>query len=214
MNKVIVDVILISIKIQPHVFTSLTKQWEDPAQRPHQQGEAHAPTVHQDALGCDEDATAHHRPNDDGHSGQEAYLSAEVHHLLIRLLLLPVSLCLPLRPLHLCVAANWQFEGVSSAPLDFNLSSVQIQFLPLLPSLSFPSSLCGHRSSMSWKPSGHKLEVVWGCRRMRYHLPQHAPSPRLPPSCSPACNLLPSLALSSHPSNWRRPKNEQLIAAV
>lgn len=83
----------------------LTEQREDPTQHPHQQREPHAATIHQDSFGCDEDPTAHHCTDDEGHSRQQTNLSPEVHHLLVFLLLL-VILFFPLHFFFFGVAAN------------------------------------------------------------------------------------------------------------
>lgn len=112
----------------------LTKQGEDPTQRPDQQREPHTATVYQDPLWSDEDPTAHHRADDEAHGGQQADLSPKVHHLLFCLLFL-IILFLHLCHVHFSVAVDPSQTDHTLVSLilihPHCISSCKLKFLPL-----------------------------------------------------------------------------------
>lgn len=84
----------------------LTKQGEDATQHPHQQRQSHAATVQQNSFRRNEDPTAHHGPDNEGHSRQQPDLPPEAHHLVIGLLFPVIFRFLCRCPLHFPAAAE------------------------------------------------------------------------------------------------------------
>lgn len=77
---------------QPHRHTpreaaTLTKQWQDPAHRPDNQGQAHAARVLEHALRRDEDSCSDDGADDDGDPSQQTDLPLQHNFLLPRWLL-------------------------------------------------------------------------------------------------------------------------------
>lgn len=63
----------------------LTKHWEDPTGKPHNQGQTHAARVFQHSFWGDEDATANHTANEKWESPQQSYLFPQKNRLLFLL---------------------------------------------------------------------------------------------------------------------------------